>query len=56
MRGHVDPIYRLAWSADLRMLTSTGKDVSVKVSICILDICAEDSIQDTTHKIKFSLT
>jgi len=32
LRGHVGPVYRLAWSADSRMLVSASKDATVKVS------------------------
>lgn len=31
LRGHVGPVYRLAWSADSRMVVSASKDSTVKV-------------------------
>lgn len=31
LRGHVGPVYRLAWSADSRMVVSASKDHTVKV-------------------------
>jgi ribosome assembly protein 4 len=31
LRGHVGPVYRLAWSADSRMLVSASKDSTLKV-------------------------
>lgn len=31
LRGHVAPVYRLAWSADSRMVVSASKDHTVKV-------------------------
>ncbi|OJA18455.1 hypothetical protein AZE42_13126 [Rhizopogon vesiculosus] len=31
LRGHVGPVYRLAWSADSRMLVSASKDATVKI-------------------------
>ncbi len=31
LRGHVAPVYRLAWSADSRLLVSASKDSTVKV-------------------------
>ena len=33
LRGHVGAVYRLAWSADGRMLVSASKDATVKVNI-----------------------
>jgi WD40 repeat protein len=33
LRGHVGAVYRLAWSADSRMLVSASKDATVKVSV-----------------------
>lgn len=38
LRGHVAPVYRLAWSADSRLLVSASKDSTVKV-FCILAHC-----------------
>lgn len=32
LRGHVAPVYRLAWSADSRLLVSASKDSTVKVT------------------------
>lgn len=32
LRGHVGAVYRLAWSADGRMLISASKDSTLKVS------------------------
>ncbi|KAI9573887.1 WD40-repeat-containing domain protein [Boletus coccyginus] len=31
LRGHVGPVYRLAWSADSRMVVSASKDHTVKI-------------------------
>ena len=31
LRGHVGAVYRLAWSADARMLISASKDSTLKV-------------------------
>ncbi|KAG6331511.1 hypothetical protein ID866_7575 [Astraeus odoratus] len=31
LRGHVGPVYRLAWSADSRMVVSASKDATVKI-------------------------
>ena len=31
LRGHVGAVYRLAWSADSRMLVSASKDATVKI-------------------------
>jgi len=31
LRGHVGAVYRLAWSADGRMLVSASKDATVKI-------------------------
>ena len=33
LRGHVGPVYRLAWSADSRMVVSASKDHTVKVRL-----------------------
>lgn len=33
LRGHVAAVYRVAWSADSRMLVSASKDSTLKVSI-----------------------
>ncbi len=32
LRGHVAAVYRLAWSADSRILISASKDTTLKVS------------------------
>lgn len=32
LRGHVAAVYRVAWSADSRMLVSASKDTTLKVS------------------------
>lgn len=37
LRGHVAPVYRLAWSADSRLLVSASKDSTVKVRV--LGLC-----------------
>ena len=34
LRGHVAAVYRLAWSADSRLLVSASKDSTLKVSVC----------------------
>jgi len=31
LRGHVGPVYRVAWSADGRLLVSASKDSTLKV-------------------------
>jgi ribosome assembly protein 4 len=31
MRGHVGPVYQIAWSADSRMVVSASKDSTLKV-------------------------
>lgn len=36
LRGHVGAVYRLAWSADSRMLISASKDSTLKVKLYIL--------------------
>lgn len=36
LRGHVGAVYRLAWSADSRMLVSASKDTTLKVRVVIL--------------------
>jgi ribosome assembly protein 4 len=36
LRGHVGPVYRLAWSADSRMLVSASKDSTLKVLLARL--------------------
>lgn len=33
LRGHVAAVYRLAWSADSRLLVSASKDSTLKVSV-----------------------
>lgn len=33
LRGHVAAVYRVAWSADSRMLVSASKDTTLKVSL-----------------------
>jgi len=33
LRGHVGAVYRLAWSADSRMVVSASKDGTLKVRI-----------------------
>ena len=38
LRGHVGPVYRLAWSADSRMLVSASKDATVKVCSTCTDL------------------
>lgn len=35
LRGHVGAVYRLAWSADARMLVSASKDSTLKVLILV---------------------
>lgn len=32
LRGHIAAVYRLAWSADSRLLVSASKDSTLKVS------------------------
>jgi ribosome assembly protein 4 len=36
LRGHVGAVYRLAWSADGRMLVSASKDSTLKVRVFFL--------------------
>lgn len=36
LRGHVAAVYRVAWSADSRMLVSASKDSTLKVSVSAL--------------------
>jgi WD domain, G-beta repeat len=37
LRGHIGAVYRLAWSADSRLLVSASKDSTLKV--CVLPFC-----------------
>ena len=59
LRGHVGPVYRLAWSADSRMLVSASKDATVKVSLtCTRNSSFDDMSQIwdlKTYKIKSDL-
>lgn len=43
LRGHVGPVYRLAWSADSRMVVSASKDHTVKVRLVSRAIIPTDS-------------
>ena len=38
LRGHIAAVYRLAWSADSRLLVSASKDSTLKVSL-LLVVC-----------------
>ena len=44
LRGHVGPVYRLAWSADSRMVVSASKDHTVKVRPALHDHSHSHSI------------
>ena len=35
LRGHIGAVYRLAWSADSRLLVSASKDTTLKVSLVL---------------------
>jgi WD40 repeat protein len=37
LRGHVAAVYRVAWSADSRMLVSASKDTTLKVGRLFLE-------------------
>jgi len=39
LRGHVAAVYRVAWSADSRMLVSASKDTTLKVCFVGLRTC-----------------
>jgi ribosome assembly protein 4 len=61
LRGHVGAVYRLAWSADSRMLVSASKDATVKVSVtctrarCLMDMLLHQIWDLKTYKIKSDL-
>lgn len=44
LRGHVGAVYRLAWSADGRLLVSASKDSTLKVSLplAFYQICTSE--------------
>ena len=59
LRGHVGAVYRLAWSADGRMLISASKDSTLKVSyalFCVwlstsfLMFCADLGLENVQNK------
>ena len=48
LRGHVDRVYAIAWSADSKMLVSGSQDTTVKVS-CRRPVAASDLFTDMEH-------
>jgi ribosome assembly protein 4 len=57
LRGHVAAVYRVAWSADSRMLVSASKDTTLKVSRSFFSLAITDKqLWDLkTFKIRIDL-
>jgi ribosome assembly protein 4 len=57
LRGHVAAVYRVAWSADSRMLVSASKDTTLKVSRFLISLASTDEqLWDLkTFKIRIDL-
>lgn len=53
LRGHIAPVYRLAWSADSRLLVSASKDSTLKVRTILQPL---DLISFTDFQTSFSYT
>ena len=55
LRGHVGAVYRLAWSADGRMLISASKDSTLKVSVSVWfsdllsNVCLDLGLEDVQN-------
>jgi len=56
LRGHVGAVYRLAWSADGRMLISASKDSTLKVSVpvwlsdLLSNVCLDLGLEDVQNQ------